>query len=65
MMVAPGTPEFTLVFEGRSVPLLRRGEVATYLADDRQVAAIDSGKSLRFDVICDGQQVDSFEVTVH
>lgn len=64
LMVPPDTPAFTLSFEGEEVALLRKGGVATYLASDRQVAAIEEGRPLRFDVICLGSKVTSFEVAV-
>ena len=64
LMIPPETPAFDLEFEGKRVPLVRRAGVATYLVDDRQLAAINARRPLRFDVLCEGTKVTSFEVAI-
>ena len=64
LMVPPETPAFDLEFEGKRVPLVRRAGVATYLVDDRQLAAINARRPLRFDVLCEGRKATSFDVAV-
>jgi hypothetical protein len=64
LTVPADTPVFAIEFEGERIPTVRRGGVVTYYHDDRQVAAAQAGRALKFDVICEGKRVNSFEVAV-
>ncbi|HSR64697.1 MAG TPA: hypothetical protein VLM17_03710 [Xanthomonadaceae bacterium] len=64
LTVAPGTPPFEIDFEGQPVKANRRGEVVTFLHDERQVRAVQAGRPLRFELRCAGTPVGAFEVAV-
>jgi hypothetical protein len=64
LMVPPETAAFVIAFEGHPVAMNRHGGVATFLFDDRQAQAVRAGRPLRFDLLCAGRQVGSFQVAV-
>jgi len=64
LTVPPETAPFVIAFEGHPVTMNRRGGVATFLFDDRQAQAVRAHRPLRFDLLCAGRQVGSFEVAV-
>lgn len=64
LMVPPATDPFVVAFEGHPVTMNRRGGVATFLFDDRQAQAVQAGRPLRFDLLCAGRRVGSFQVAV-
>lgn len=64
LTVPPETAPFVIAFEGHPVTMNRRGGVATFLFDDQQAQAVQAGRPLRFDLLCAGRRVGSFEVAV-